>query len=75
MRADRISGKSTSIPITFVAFFKKQKDAPRLSLENQLALKESHRKKDLPQVSNPFRILFWHVRADILFIKGIFAEK
>lgn len=59
----------------FVAFFKKQKDAPRLSLENQLALKESHRLKDLPRVSNPFRILFWHLRADMLFIKGIFAEE
>jgi len=75
MRADRISGKPTSIPSTFAAFFKKQKDTLRLPPENQLALKESHRPKDLPRVSNPFKILFWHLRADILFIKGIFAEK
>lgn len=75
MRADRISGKSTSVPFSFVAFFKKQKDTPRLPLENQLALKASHRLKDLPCFSNSFKILVWHLRADFLLIKGIFPEK
>lgn len=59
----------------FCCFLLKTKGYTKAPLGKSAGIEGISQTKDLPRFSNLFKILFWHLRADFLLIKGIIAEK